>query len=82
MHGLALNVSPNLTHFDNIVPCGIQDRSVSSLSIELGQTPDLMSVSERLLTQVADRFGLTLTSASEPSLALEQWFNRLPATPE
>mgnify|MGYP001993216444 FL=1 len=31
MHGLALNVSPDLTHFEHIVPCGIGDRPVSSI---------------------------------------------------
>ena len=31
MHGLALNVSPDLTHFEHIVPCGIGDRPVSSM---------------------------------------------------
>ena len=31
MHGLALNVSPDLTHFEHIVPCGIADRPVTSM---------------------------------------------------
>ncbi len=35
-HGIALNVSPDLTHFDGIVPCGISDRGVTSLE-DLGQ---------------------------------------------
>ncbi|MBX9736992.1 MAG: hypothetical protein K2X32_08700 [Phycisphaerales bacterium] len=36
MHGLAINVSPNLTHFDLIVPCGLADRRVTSLAALLG----------------------------------------------
>jgi lipoyl(octanoyl) transferase len=36
MHGLAINVSPNLTHFDLIVPCGLPDRRVTSLAALLG----------------------------------------------
>jgi lipoyl(octanoyl) transferase len=37
MHGLALNVSPNLSHFDLIVPCGLAGRPVTSLAAELGE---------------------------------------------
>jgi lipoyl(octanoyl) transferase len=36
MHGLALNVCPDLQHFDSIVPCGISDRPVTSIAAELG----------------------------------------------
>ena len=36
MHGLALNVDPDLSHFDLIVPCGLTGRSVTSLRRELG----------------------------------------------
>lgn len=34
MHGFALNVSPNLVHFDRIVPCGIKDKNMQVTSIE------------------------------------------------
>jgi lipoyl(octanoyl) transferase len=37
MHGFALNCDPDLTAFDRIVPCGIRDASVTSLSRELGK---------------------------------------------
>ena len=36
MHGLALNVNVNLGYFDNIIPCGIKGKAVSSLHVELG----------------------------------------------
>lgn len=36
MHGFALNVNTNLGYFDNIIPCGIQDKAVTSLNMELG----------------------------------------------
>ncbi|MEE2906696.1 MAG: lipoyl(octanoyl) transferase LipB [Planctomycetota bacterium] len=45
MHGLALNVNPDLSHFDLIVPCGLTGRSVTSLANELGPTaPTLQDV--------------------------------------
>lgn len=45
-HGFALNVDPNLTHFDGIVPCGISaaDGTVTSLRAEIGRTIDLREV--------------------------------------
>ena len=36
MHGFAFNVNADLGYFDNIVPCGIRDKSVTSLNVELG----------------------------------------------
>jgi len=38
MHGLALNVNSDLSYFELIVPCGIPDKTVTSLSAELGRT--------------------------------------------
>jgi len=37
MHGFALNVNPDLSYFDRIVPCGIADAEVTSVSKELGR---------------------------------------------
>ena len=37
MHGFALNVNPDLTAFNRIVPCGISDATVTSMEIELGK---------------------------------------------
>ena len=45
MHGLALNVDPDLSHFDLIVPCGLTGRPVTSLRQELGaQCPSMEDV--------------------------------------
>lgn len=55
LHGFGLNCDPDLTPFDRIVPCGIEDAGVTSLSAELGRrvTPaDVVPVVERHLTRV------------------------------
>ena len=45
MHGLALNVNPDMTYFNNIVPCGIADKTVTSMEQELGKMIDFDEVS-------------------------------------
>ena len=44
MHGFALNVEPDLTPFQAIIPCGIQDAVVTSLAVELGRSISLEEV--------------------------------------
>ena len=44
MHGFALNVEPDLTPFQAIIPCGIQDAAVTSLAVELGRSISLEEV--------------------------------------
>ncbi len=41
MHGLALNVNPDMSHFDLIVPCGLHGRNVTSMAMELGEAPPM-----------------------------------------
>ena len=53
MHGFALNVHPDLSFFDHIVPCGMPDVSVTSMARELGRDVDLSDV----MTEVAQSFG-------------------------
>jgi lipoyl(octanoyl) transferase len=44
MHGFALNVSPDLAPFTQIIPCGIDDAAVTSMKIELGKDIDIDTV--------------------------------------
>ena len=48
MHGLALNVNTDLKYFDHIVPCGITDKSVTSMQKELGRKIDEQDVKDIL----------------------------------
>ncbi len=50
MHGFALNVNTNLGYFDNMIPCGIKGKAVTSLNVELGKTEVSMEeVKQKLL---------------------------------
>lgn len=49
MHGFALNVNADLGYFDNIIPCGIEGKGVTSLNVELGKTEiSLEEVKEKI----------------------------------
>ena len=57
MHGFALNVNANLGYFDNIIPCGIRGKAVTSLNVELGkQTVDEIEVKEKLIKHFSNLF--------------------------
>ncbi len=60
MHGLAFNVSPDLGYFGNIVPCGIEDKAVTSLSKELDAEVDMAQVQEKLKKHLSDIFEMEL----------------------
>ncbi len=64
-HGFALNVAPNLDHFDGIVPCGITDGSVTSLERECGRSIPIESVKERLAVEFRSVFPETSSSHGE-----------------
>ncbi|MFZ4517343.1 MAG: lipoyl synthase, partial [Microthrixaceae bacterium] len=55
LHGVAVNVAPDLGHFAHIVPCGITEHGVTSLAAE-GVEVDLRTVAERFATAFAERW--------------------------
>ena len=66
MHGWALNVNNDLTPFGWMVPCGIRDKDVTSLSRELGQKVNMSLVHERIITHFSAMFGATLMAKERP----------------
>ena len=58
-HGVALNVDPNLEHFDGIVPCGVKDQGVTSLT-DLGHTASMPEIDAILRREFETLFGKTV----------------------
>ena len=74
MHGFALNVNPDLSYFNHIVPCGMPDANVTSIA-EQGVGLDISDVSNILTTHFASVLGLsiqmtTLEAITEEALAV------------
>jgi lipoyl(octanoyl) transferase len=56
MHGWGFNVNANLDYFSNIIPCGIQDKAVTSLNKELGQDVNMPEIKEKLKKHFSSLF--------------------------
>jgi len=60
MHGFALNVNADLNYFNNIVPCGIADKAVTSMHKELGATINEQEVKEKIKKHFAEQFNCNI----------------------
>ncbi len=58
MHGLALNVNTDLKLFENIIPCGITDKAVTSMQQEIGRAIDMVDVKNRMIQEFSATFEL------------------------
>ncbi|MDG1226692.1 MAG: lipoyl(octanoyl) transferase LipB [Polaribacter sp.] len=56
MHGFALNANVNLGYFDNIIPCGIKGKAVTSMEAELGQKVNINEVKSKILKHFKELF--------------------------
>lgn len=62
MHGFALNINTDLTYFNHIVPCGITDKSVTSMQQELGSEIDIQEVKDKVKLYFAQVFNCEITT--------------------
>jgi lipoyl(octanoyl) transferase len=67
LHGFALNCTTDLAWFDAIVPCGLADRSVATLSELAGRDVTVDEMAPRVVRHFEDIFDRTLVPAPEPS---------------
>lgn len=56
MHGIGFNVNSDLNYFSHIIPCGIDDKAVTSMQQELGRPLDMKEVADILKQKLADQF--------------------------
>jgi lipoyl(octanoyl) transferase len=63
-HGLALNVNTDLRWFDEMIPCGIRDKEVTSLAREIGHQVPMENVEVVLAEELARHFGLRLAAGA------------------
>ncbi len=62
MHGFAFNVNPDLSYFSHIIPCGINDKAVTSMEKELGQSIDIEEVKQKLKKYFSELFEVKLVT--------------------
>ena len=63
-HGFALNVSTDLSLFTHILACGIPDKGVTSMAVELGVAPPMTAVEDAVVARFSERFALPGTPAA------------------
>jgi len=68
MHGFALNVNTDLNYFNHIIPCGIVDKAVTSMQMELGNEIDIEVVKSKLKKHLSDLFNMELIFENIPQL--------------
>lgn len=69
MHGFALNVNADLGYFDMMIPCGIKDKAVTSLNVELGKKEvDMDEVKEKLLKHFSSLFEAEMIEQQKTSV--------------
>ncbi|MBK7818836.1 MAG: lipoyl(octanoyl) transferase LipB [Sphingobacteriaceae bacterium] len=61
MHGWGFNVNADLSYFNNIIPCGINDKAVTSLNVEIGKEVNLNEIKEKLKKNFAELFEAELS---------------------
>ncbi len=60
MHGIGFNINTDLSYFNHIIPCGIEDKSVTSLEKELGHEVDMDELKSILIAQISNQFNVKI----------------------
>lgn len=60
MHGFAFNVNSDLNYFSHIIPCGIEDKAVTSLKHELGREISMLEIKEKMKKHLSSLFEMKL----------------------
>jgi lipoyl(octanoyl) transferase len=60
MHGFALNVDNDLSYFENIIPCGISNKSVTSITNEIANQVEKYDVKEKIIKNFENIFSAKL----------------------
>jgi len=60
MHGFAFNINSDLSYFGHIIPCGIDDKAVTSLQAELNREVPMQEVKEKVKRHLISLFGMEL----------------------
>ncbi len=60
MHGFAFNINADLSYFNHIIPCGIDDKDVTSMERELGRKMDIEEVKSKLKAHIVTLFAMEL----------------------
>jgi lipoyl(octanoyl) transferase len=68
MHGFAFNIMPDLSYFSHIVPCGISEKGVTSLSQELGAAVNELEAKEIVLSHLSALFGFEIIRVPRETL--------------
>jgi lipoyl(octanoyl) transferase len=68
MHGIGFNINTNLQYFSNIIPCGINDKPVTSLKKELGREVDMDEVKQKLVVNLANIFDFNIVTTEKAGL--------------
>lgn len=80
MHGFALNVNPDLSYFDHIVPCGMPDSPVTSITKELGKPVEIGQVMPVLVHNFGSAFGFDIKETGLSGLGRDSELDRLKPT--
>lgn len=64
MHGFAFNVNVDVDYFSNIIPCGIPDKAVTSLHLEIGHLVNMEDVKEKMKLHLQDLFEMQLQNST------------------